>query len=371
MYVATKHYIEEYKKSEAFERNPTSPIPNHWISLGNLRGEHEENDYQYNGDPEGPPPEEGPTRFRTCVLTIAYEWFGEMNVTDPRTFPQVFLNRATIQVNKEQSLSKNQKKRIRKIAVLNGWYNQIVIIYRNGEEGSYTFQGHQLKRQEVWEDLKEKWLIENFKYKDPAFFNKLYNPKEKGPFHVPAGAARIVAARKRTKGAPTLFLQQNGTAGCVFCSLASGLFAYGDIVSANIFKTKLQASLDAHDRMQFAVDVATNSSGARAKGEPHVHLMVSRWTESAKYNPLTNVSPLPTLLRLRDMLDGISHCVTTVGNYVFDSNVPFALPLTLDTLNECCTDPHLPKGCNGYNGVYEAIRFEPTKKNRCVPNKLM
>ena len=83
------------------------------------------------------------------------------------------------------------------------------------------------------------------------------------------------------------------------------------------------------------------------------------------------MSLLPALLRLRDMLEEIPHCVTTVGNYVFDKNVPFALPLTLDTLNESCTDAHLPRGCNGYNDVYEAIRFESTKKNHCVPNKFM
>ena len=124
--------------------------------------------------------------------------------------------------------------------------------------------------------------MENFKYKDPAFYNRLFNPNKKSSCNVPVGATRTVATRKQTKGAPMLSLLQNGTAGCVFCSLVSGLFAYSDIISANIYKTKLQASLVAADRMQFAVDVATNSSGARAKDEPHVHLMVSRWAESAK-----------------------------------------------------------------------------------------
>ena len=374
MYAATKHFIADYKKSDAYKNNPSAPIPKHWLGFSFIRGEHEENDYNYNGentDTSGRRDRQplGPQKFKMCVLIIAEEWFSDMNSVDSATFPRRFLATATSAVNEQQDLSKDQKRRIRTIAVRNGWFKQIVDIYRTGEPGKYAFTGHQLKRLPQPEPLTEKWLIDNFKYKDRDFYNKLYNPELPGPFKVPAGAAKITARRRRTKGAPMLFLLQDKTAGCVFCSLASGLFSYGDIIAANIFKSKLPESLKADDRMQFAADVATNRG--RKKGEQRVHLEIERFTEKDQYNPLTDVSPFPSLLRLRDKLDGLSHCVTTVGNYIFDSNVPFALPLDLDALNECCTDKDLPKGCNGYNGVYEAIRFRPTQKNKCKPNNLM
>ena len=51
------------------------------------------------------------------------------------------------------------------------------------------------------------------------------------------------------------------------------------------------------------------------------------------YYTLLDISPYPTLSQLKHYLDGIQHCVTVVGDWIFDSHFTFALPLTQDELD--------------------------------------
>ena len=53
------------------------------------------------------------------------------------------------------------------------------------------------------------------------------------------------------------------------------------------------------------------------------------------YDPLFDISTFPTLLQLAGFFGGIQHCVTIVGKFIFDRNIPFALPFTHDNL-DCC-----------------------------------
>ena len=50
--------------------------------------------------------------------------------------------------------------------------------------------------------------------------------------------------------------------------------------------------------------------------------------EEYGYYTVIEISPYPTLIRLKYYLDGIQHCVTVVGKRIFYSNFTFALSLT-------------------------------------------
>ena len=43
---------------------------------------------------------------------------------------------------------------------------------------------------------------------------------------------------------------------------------------------------------------------------------------------MLDIFPFPALIQLEDFLGGIQHCVTVVGNWIFDSNFPFAILFT-------------------------------------------
>ena len=77
------------------------------------------------------------------------------------------------------------------------------------------------------------------------------------------------------------------------------------------------------------------------------------------YHVFIEVSPYPTLIQLKHSLRGIHHCVTVVGEWIFDSHFPFALPLTTDNLNYCCINYNETKGMNRYKVVLKAIMFSP------------
>ena len=49
------------------------------------------------------------------------------------------------------------------------------------------------------------------------------------------------------------------------------------------------------------------------------------------------------IIQLTDLLGGIQHCVTVIGKWIFDSNIPFALPLTCDNLEHCLTNDNEKK----------------------------
>ena len=68
-------------------------------------------------------------------------------------------------------------------------------------------------------------------------------------------------------------------------------------------------------------------------------------------NLLADVSDFPTVAILWATDGGIEHAVTVVGNWVFDSNLDRALPLSKGALDWCCVSE--------YKGVYWAMRFKP------------
>ena len=71
---------------------------------------------------------------------------------------------------------------------------------------------------------------------------------------------------------------------------------------------------------------------------------------------MLDIYPYPTLIKLKYYLDGVHHCVTTVGKWIFGSDFTFALPLTKDDLYSYCINDNIKK-LNGYKEVSKRIRF--------------
>ena len=86
--------------------------------------------------------------------------------------------------------------------------------------------------------------------------------------------------------------------------------------------------------------------------------------EEYGYDNSIDISIYPTLILLKYFLGGIHHCVTVVGEWIFDSNFPFVLLLNQDNLDYFFIHNNETKLMNGYKGVSKAIRFLPTDKNK-------
>ena len=84
---------------------------------------------------------------------------------------------------------------------------------------------------------------------------------------------------------------------------------------------------------------------------------------------MLDISPNPTMLQLGDYLDGIHYCVTVFGNFIFDSNFTFAVPLTKDNLGYCWINDNETKVVNGYKGLLKAITFFKKDNTKSVIQK--
>ena len=97
--------------------------------------------------------------------------------------------------------------------------------------------------------------------------------------------------------------------------------------------------------------------------------MYKLFKEEDGYEPLLEISPYSKLIQLKYFLGGISHCVTVVGKWIFDSNIPFELPLTKDNLDYCWINYNETKGKISNKGLLKAIRFTPKDNNKSVFQK--
>ena len=69
---------------------------------------------------------------------------------------------------------------------------------------------------------------------------------------------------------------------------------------------------------------------------------------------MNQVSPYPTTVQLLGEDGGVGHAVTIVGQWIFDATQPRALPLSRESLDECCSSA---RGRVAYQCVEKAVRF--------------
>ena len=88
--------------------------------------------------------------------------------------------------------------------------------------------------------------------------------------------------------------------------------------------------LNKKDKIELAHDAALNH--VTEKEKPRCKLSYKLFKEQDGYDPLLDISTFSTLIQLKEFIDGVQHCVTVVGKWIFDSTFPFVLPLTCDNL---------------------------------------
>ena len=111
-------------------------------------------------------------------------------------------------------------------------------------------------------------------------------------------------------------------------------------------------------RLKFSQDAALDF--VIEKLNPRRKLSYKLFEEQYGYDPLFDISIFPALIQLTEFLCGLQLCVISVGKWLFDSNVPFLLPLTYDELDYYCTNDEETKLLNGYKLLFKSIRFFPT-----------
>ena len=106
---------------------------------------------------------------------------------------------------------------------------------------------------------------------------------------------------------------------------------FGDQVVANVIGENITASLHQTDRLQFANELL------RTKKLKYVPKIFKR----DQLHVLTYISCYPTLCILTGEDGATNHAVTVVGEWVFDSNLECAIPLSRSSLDWCCSSPHV------------------------------
>ena len=177
-------------------------------------------------------------------------------------------------------------------------------------------------------------------------------------FHVPPGAPRTNDGHWMMNDCyPRLQYRQQSESTCLFSSFASALHY-----------------LHIEDSAKLVADLAHQFSAASKLGLFNWHALIElmqqncgwltpKKIKSKSFNVLNNISEYPTLLCLEATDGGTQHAITVVGGLIFDSNCEHALPLTMKSLNYCCSSD---KREGHYKQVYHGYRFEEDylKKNK-------
>jgi hypothetical protein len=186
--------------------------------------------------------------------------------------------------------------------------------------------------------------------------------KKRKFFHVPPGAPTTTVDNKMMNPLyPPVTYRQHGNATCLFASVASALHFLG------------------LERNAMAVADAAHFNSATSAGATEMWFNLLQllkkecpWLEHRKkqvnhFNILEDVSVYPTVAQLQALDGGCQHAVTIVGRFVFDSNCPRALPLSVETLNYCCSSDDRT---SAFDKVYHCYRLEENVNTRPKNSKM-
>jgi hypothetical protein len=195
--------------------------------------------------------------------------------------------------------------------------------------------------------LNPKFVIENF---PKAFLEEVVQQaftNEPRFFSIPPGAPRTVGDHEMLNPKhPKLMYMQLGQGTCLFSSFASALYYCGLQETAKEMAEQARIwSMDA---------TSSNWQGLLRVMECSCHWLVPHRLKKATFNIFRDVSEYPTVLQLEATDGGTQHAVTVVGGLVFDSNCERALPLSLETLDYCCSTD---EKAGFYHGIYHGYRF--------------
>jgi hypothetical protein len=169
-------------------------------------------------------------------------------------------------------------------------------------------------------------------------------------FYVPPGAPKTTDGHWMIdERFPKLAYLQNGSDTCLFCSFASAL---------HFLHLTDKATVVASYASQFA---ASSPFGIFSwDGLLSVMREACPWLQPKKifgdaFDIFHDLSEYPTALCLEAADGGTQHAVTVVGGLIFDSNCERALPLTIQSLNYCCSSDEIE---GRFARVYTGYRFQ-------------
>ena len=146
--------------------------------------------------------------------------------------------------------------------------------------------------------------------------------------------------------------QQGNDPTCVFSSVASAIHAFGDEKAAATLAAHIQTSIKHTDRMDYLNQIVVKDlNGWRVTG-------ALTGDAAASFDCLTTRSPYPACIRICGTDGSASHCITTLGDWTFDSNETHALPLCQESLDRCAGSQ-----INGarFAGCVKVLKLAPGK----------
>lgn len=185
------------------------------------------------------------------------------------------------------------------------------------------------------------WVVENFR----RDFRRrcAANPNE--PMTVQPGSSDSSLELTPCDTAPKCYFTQGGRENCAFMNTANVMHFIGDLKTMN-------AVLDLYKKGDHSTTDILHFLHDSLRRRP----MCWQGTifKDGMFDPLRNISQYPTIVQLCGEKSGIMHCVALCQYWIFDSNLPRALPLCRAGFDWCCSSSD---SFQAYSYCYRAIRF--------------
>ena len=152
---------------------------------------------------------------------------------------------------------------------------------------------------------------------------------------------------------PVVKYQQGNDSSCVFSSAASAMYAFGDGLAAKTLADRAKESIKQVNRVHFLQQTVRKELGGW-----DVPKVLNGDTATA-FDCLANRSPYPTCILIHGSDGSTDHCNTTLGDWIFDSNKPHALPLCQASLDQCVD---FNAGGVTSMGCVKVVKLVPSKK---------
>jgi hypothetical protein len=216
-------------------------------------------------------------------------------------------------------------------------------------------------------ELSEDWVEKNFQ---PDYVQYLQSHLSDKPefLLVPIGSSRTVATCQEVDNNPIVQYQQVGENLCAFASLSSCLHFIGFQEEASRLNIQWQdyysqASLkESHWIMELIID--------QIQVDPNFYHLRSKYTW-VKLKQNHNILEMEGLndgdirwVSLWSEDGGSNHAVGVVGNYIFDCNCTNALPLTQQSLDECCVNSAFVSIRQGYHFIFKPSTHNDSKNSK-------
>ena len=156
---------------------------------------------------------------------------------------------------------------------------------------------------------------------------------------------------------PKVEYRQHQNSTCLFLSLDSAIHYLGlTEVAFKIYLHSCKSSADAQEGIRNWEDLL------ELWHQCFLAFMHPNKLEPTSFDVLTDVSKFPTVLKLEADDGGIQHAVTIVGKLLFDSNCPYALPFSKESLDYCCSTD---EKAGYFSKIFRGYRFmEPGAREK-------